>query len=776
MPYSRKNLVLLKLQEIANDKNRPLPSSRGSAGGPQEALERTSGSADEEDFHVVTSSFLQEGSAADLWLYQVKKTSSLLAGCVPEDLPDVTPVVKKVMRVTPDYFRNFGTCRDEHLLLDLRKDFDERFQLWKSFSHPSIADLYFVTSTELTLFQEYCENGNLREYLKRSLSEIEHIVIIEDILKGVVYLHGRDPPIAHGYINPGKIFIGHAGRAKLGEFGLSQSVAGFPHLAPSITVAGMTRWMSPEYFNGSEAGLATIPGDLWSFGCTLLEMITGLIPYHQSRYDTQVLAKILSGVYPGNPELIRYPKGKEYPQEYVGLVQRLISQCWLPIGKRPSSQDLLTIEQLQVQVLDAHKRILGEEHPDTLCSMNNLASTYSDLGRYDEAEQLQVQVLDTRKRILGEEHPDTLCSMNNLASTYSDLGRYNEAEQLQVQELDVCKRILGEEHADTLCSMNNLASTYSHLGRYDKAEQLQVQVLNAHKRILGEEHPDTLRSIGNLALTYSHLGRYDEAEQLEVQVLNVRKRILGEEHPVTLRSVNNLASTYSHLGRYNEAEQLQVQVLDVRKRILGEEHPDTLCSMNNLASTYSHMGQYDKAEQLQVQVLDAHKRILGEEHPVTLRSVNNLAATYSHLGRYDKAEQLQVHVLNARERILGEEHPDTLCSMNNLASTYSDLGRYNEAEQLQVQVLNVRKRILGKEHPDTLRSMSNLASTYSDLGRWAEAGELYHNARSVAERTLGHQHPKTQIYRQNLAELQNCRTADNYAWETTTPTIAKASQ
>ncbi|CAE6476928.1 unnamed protein product [Rhizoctonia solani] len=544
MPYSRKNLVLLKLQEIANDKNRPLPSSRGSAGGPQEALERTSGSADEEDFHVVTSSFLQEGSAADLWLYQVKKTSSLLAGCVPEDLPDVTPVVKKVMRVTPDYFRNFGTCRDEHLLLDLRKDFDERFQLWKSFSHPSIADLYFVTSTELTLFQEYCENGNLREYLKRSLSEIEHIVIIEDILKGVVYLHGRDPPIAHGYINPGKIFIGHAGRAKLGEFGLSQSVAGFPHLAPSITVAGMTRWMSPEYFNGSEAGLATIPGDLWSFGCTLLEV----------------------------------------------------------------SYRIIKAEQLQVQVLDAHKRILGEEHPDTLCSMNNLASTYSDLGRYDEAEQLQVQVLDTRKRILGE------------------------------------------------------------------------------------------------------------------------------------------------------------------------EHPDTLCSMNNLASTYSHMGQYDKAEQLQVQVLDAHKRILGEEHPVTLRSVNNLAATYSHLGRYDKAEQLQVHVLNARERILGEEHPDTLCSMNNLASTYSDLGRYNEAEQLQVQVLNVRKRILGKEHPDTLRSMSNLASTYSDLGRWAEAGELYHNARSVAERTLGHQHPKTQIYRQNLAELQNCRTADNYAWETTTPTIAKASQ
>ncbi|CAE6501859.1 unnamed protein product [Rhizoctonia solani] len=333
MPYSRKNLVLLKIQEIAKDKNRPLPSSRGSVaiGGPQEALEEALGPADEEDLHVVTSALLKEGSAADVWLYQVKKTSSLLAGCAPEDLPDVVPVVKKVMRVAPRYFRNFGSCRD----------FQERFQLWKSLAHPSIAALYFIAPRELTLFQEYCENGNLREYLKQSLSEIEHIRIVEDILRGVVYLHGRDPPVAHGYINPGKIYIGHAGRAKLGEFGLSKSVAGFSHLVPSITVTGMTRWMSPEYFNDSEPGLDTIPGDIWSFGCTLLEMITGLIPYHKSRYDTQVLAKILGGVHPGNPELERYPKGREYPQEYIGLVRRLISQCWLPIAKRPSSQDLL---------------------------------------------------------------------------------------------------------------------------------------------------------------------------------------------------------------------------------------------------------------------------------------------------------------------------------------------------------------------------------------------------------------------------------------------------
>ena len=66
--------------------------------------------------------------------------------------------------------------------------------------------------------------------------------------------------------------------------------------------------------------------------------------------------------------------------------------------------------------------MLGLEHPDTLTSINNLASTFLDRGRRREAEGLFVQVLETFKRVLGLEHPDTLISMNNLALTYGKQG------------------------------------------------------------------------------------------------------------------------------------------------------------------------------------------------------------------------------------------------------------------------------------------------------------------------------------------------------------------
>ena len=49
---------------------------------------------------------------------------------------------------------------------------------------------------------------------------------------------------------------------------------------------------------------------------------------------------------------------------------------------------------------EVQKRISRLEHPSTLSSMVNLASTYWNQGRWDEAAKLEVQVMDRRKRVL----------------------------------------------------------------------------------------------------------------------------------------------------------------------------------------------------------------------------------------------------------------------------------------------------------------------------------------------------------------------------------------
>ncbi|KAF1357717.1 kinesin light chain 3 [Lizonia empirigonia] len=408
-------------------------------------------------------------------------------------------------------------------------------------------------------------------------------------------------------------------------------------------------------------------------------------------------------------------------------------------------------EELDVQVMEARKRVLGDEHPDTLSSMANLAATYRNQGRWAEAEELDVQVMEARKRVLGDEHPHTLSSMANLAATYRNQGRWAEAEELDVQVMEARKRVLGDEHPDTLSSMANLAATYRNQGRWAEAEELDVQVMEARKRVLGDEHPHTLSSMANLAATYRNQGRWAEAEELDVQVMEARKRVLGDEHPHTLSSMANLAATYRNQGRWAEAEELDVQVMEARKRVLGDEHPDTLSSMANLAATYRNQGRWAEAEELDVQVMEATKRVLGDEHPDTLSSMANLAATYRNQGRWAEAEELDVQVMEATKRVLGDEHPDTLSSMANLAATYRNQGRWAEAEELDVQVMEARKRVLGDEHPDTLSSMANLAATYRNQGRWAEAEELDVQVMEARKRVLGDEHPHTLSSMANLA-------------------------
>jgi hypothetical protein len=75
-----------------------------------------------------------------------------------------------------------------------------------------------------------------------------------------------------------------------------------------------------------------------------------------------------------------------------------------------------------------------------------------------EAEGLEVQVMETRKRVLGQEHPSTLTSMRNLASTYMSQGLRKEAEELQIEAVNRLRTTLGDNHRTTVQAIANLAS------------------------------------------------------------------------------------------------------------------------------------------------------------------------------------------------------------------------------------------------------------------------------------------------------------------------------
>ncbi|MFI6409318.1 tetratricopeptide repeat protein [Streptomyces sp. NPDC050548] len=403
------------------------------------------------------------------------------------------------------------------------------------------------------------------------------------------------------------------------------------------------------------------------------------------------------------------------------------------------------------RLTDARTTQLGDDHPSTLTSRNNLASAYRAAGDLAQAIPLLQQTHTDMTRVLGDDHPDTLTSRNNLAYAYRAAGDLAQAIPLHEQTLADMTRVLGDDHPDTLTSRSNLAYAYEAAGDLAQAIPLLQQTLADRARVLGDDHPNTLSSRNDLASAYRAAGDLGQAIPLLQQTLADRARVLGDDHPNTLDSRNDLASAYEAAGDLGQAIPLLQQTLADRARVLGDDHPDTLTSRNNLAYAYQAAGDLGQAVPLLQQTLADRARVLGDDHPDTLTSRNNLAGAYRDMGDLDQAIPLHEQTLADRARMLGDDHPDTLASRNNLASGYRAAGDLGRAIPLLQQTLADMTRVLGDDHPSTLTSRNNLAGAYEAAGDLGRAISLYEQTLADRARVLGDDHPNTLTSRNNLA-------------------------
>jgi non-specific serine/threonine protein kinase/serine/threonine-protein kinase len=341
--------------------------------------------------------------------------------------------------------------------------------------------------------------------------------------------------------------------------------------------------------------------------------------------------------------------------------------------------------------------------------MHTMGRVYRQLGLYDDALPLWEKALKSRRALLGDEHPETLESINGLGTLYRRMGRYDEAEPLNLEAVAASRRVLGEEHEGTLRAINALASLFSLQGRHDEAEPLFVSTLETRRRLLGNEHPDTRISMNNLAVAYKKMGRYEEAEPLYRESLEIRRRELGDDHPRTLFAMINLAILYKNQKRYEEAEKMYLEALEGYRRVLGEKHPETLRLLGNLGVLYNRQERHEEAERLLLETWETSRHALGENHPQTLNHMNNLGIVYQAQGRYDEAERMHMLALEGARRVLGAEHPQTLATENNLGLLYREQGLFEKAEQKWHETLEIRRRVLGPDHRDTHTSLYNLA-------------------------------------------------------------------
>jgi serine/threonine-protein kinase len=201
------------------------------------------------------------------------------------DLRDGRSVAIKVMH--PNLVKTIGTDR-----------FLREIEIAATLSHPRIVSLYESGETGGVLYyaMPYVEGESLFACLAREyqLPLADALQIAQDVAEALGYAHEHG--VLHRDVKPENILL-NGGRAVVADFGLARAIgaANYRRLTETGVIVGTVFYMSPEQLREDfDLDQRT---DIYSLGCLLYEMLTGIPPYPGTSIN-QLITRILKAPIP----------------------------------------------------------------------------------------------------------------------------------------------------------------------------------------------------------------------------------------------------------------------------------------------------------------------------------------------------------------------------------------------------------------------------------------------------------------------------------------------
>lgn len=203
-------------------------------------------------------------------------------------------------------------------------------RLLKTLKHKNVIKFYNSwldkKNNNINFITEVFTSGTLRQYrIKHRKVDIRALKKwSRQILSGLVYLHGHDPPIIHRDLKCDNIFVnGNQGEVKIGDLGLATIL---DNARSAHSIIGTPEFMAPELYDEEYNELV----DIYAFGMCLLELVTFEYPYCECSNAAQIYKKVSDGEKPASLAKIQDPE-----------VNFFIEKCITQASQRLSAQELL---------------------------------------------------------------------------------------------------------------------------------------------------------------------------------------------------------------------------------------------------------------------------------------------------------------------------------------------------------------------------------------------------------------------------------------------------
>ncbi|MBF8263420.1 MAG: tetratricopeptide repeat protein [Parachlamydiales bacterium] len=384
------------------------------------------------------------------------------------------------------------------------------------------------------------------------------------------------------------------------------------------------------------------------------------------------------------------------------------------------------------------------------CSRENIASLQNLMGNwkyfkgdYKAAQSYHEHALKNRIELFGEEHPQTIISMNNLAMILWENGQFAESRDLFSRTLEASKKLYKEDHLDAIATLNNQWGNME-MGQFQEARDLLNQSLHLSKK-LDAFDPDFLQTVNDFlqflddeanpangpstdkeikrALFLRHAGLWmaevegNPAKSLGYfqESLELLKKILPDDDPRIAIAYGSVGISLNRADRSEEGQHYLSKALELQKKILGDDHPETAKSCANLAISLLNLGKHQQALEYHLKALEIRKKTLGDEHPVTAKSYSGTGITLIGFQKYDEALFYNQKALEIRKKTLGENHSETAQSYSRLGINLGKLGRREEALEYNLRALEILNKIFEKNHSSMIKVHMALGTCYTDL-------------------------------------------------------------
>ncbi|WRZ31532.1 FxSxx-COOH system tetratricopeptide repeat protein [Streptomyces phaeochromogenes] len=374
---------------------------------------------------------------------------------------------------------------------------------------------------------------------------------------------------------------------------------------------------------------------------------------------------------------------------------------------REQATDLHRAATLQSGLVERYRRVLGEQHEDTLRAQSYMAIHHRNRGHFEKAREMDQRVYDTSTREFGEDDPATLLAAHNYAVSLRLAGDFEQALELDYDTWQRRIEVLGEDHSQTLTTREAYLVDLQEAGRYEEASEGYAALAGELTGRLGEQHPFVALVNRNWCVALRKVGDHQRAFELSSRYMKVITDAFGTDSRYYLLIAASHANDLRQVSKLEASRALSEAVLEMNRERYGWEHPHSYAIAMNLAVTLRLLGQLEAARELNEQTVAGLTRVLRRGHPRTLLARMNLASDYFTLGRYEEAHALDEAVAEGLERLRGN-HPSNLAVQLNLSYDLKALRRTEESEHLYLATLDQYREVLGPSHPATLNAEKRL--------------------------------------------------------------------